>query len=97
VESVLLQPLRHSGVGGRVFYQADGDGTKVWTRIRGVRIVFHAGTCARHGASFAALSRGELRFHGQQVDVGTVADGKHVFVAVANGRELACARIPGIS
>lgn len=41
------------------------------------RILLHAGTCRRHGASFAAVVAGRLLFHGSSVPISTVADGAH--------------------
>ncbi|HKP18960.1 MAG TPA: hypothetical protein VJT84_10800 [Gaiellaceae bacterium] len=74
-----------------------------------VRVLLQAGTCARPSASFAVVgsgratragafaSSGLLRFRGASVEAATVADGRHVFAVVANGRRVACAPIPGIS
>lgn len=100
-ESVKLVPLHGSGVGGRIVYHAAGTGTSVSSMLRGVpanatvRVLLHAGTCRRHGASFALVVAGRLLFHGSPVPISTVADGKHVFSVVVNGRESACAEVPG--
>jgi hypothetical protein len=62
-----------------------------------VRVLLHAGSCRHHGASFALVRTGRISFHGTPVPIGTVADGRHVFSVVVNGREAACAAIPGMS
>src|SRR5689334_11061976 len=101
-ESVKLAPLHGSGVSGRVYYRAVGAGTNVSVKLRGVplgatsRVLLRSGSCRRHGLSFAAVVLGQLRFHGAPVAISTVADGKHVFTVVINGRESACAVIPGL-
>jgi len=73
-----------------------------------VRVLFQSGTCVRHGASFALAGRGRatadggfgyrgsVLFHGRPVGTGVVADGRHIFTVVVNGRQAACARIPGM-
>jgi hypothetical protein len=102
------------GITGTISYRAAGKGTAVHVQLKGakprasVRVLFHAGTCKRHGASFALAvqgrasasgafdRRGRVRFHGEPVGIATVADGDHVFVVVVNGRERACVAIPGL-
>jgi hypothetical protein len=101
-ESVVLAPLHGSSVTGRVTYRAHGNGTSTTVRLRGVppgataRVLLHAGTCRAHGLSFAVVAGGRIVFHGAPVPIGVVTDGKHVFSVVVNGREVACAAIPGI-
>ena len=114
IESVSLHAGNGSRVAGRLTYHAAGQGTAVSVRISGlapgasVRVLFEAGACARHGASFALAGsgraaadgtftqHGRLLFHGLPVGIGTVADGKHVFTLVVAGEQRACARIPGM-
>ena len=102
-ESVVLEPVNGSHVRGRITYHAAGSGTSVAAHLTGVprgavvRVLLHAGTCRRHGASFAVVVRGSLRFHGAPVPIGSVADGRHAFTVVVAGREAACAAIPGMS
>ena len=102
-ESVAVKPLGAGQVGGRIMYHAVTPGTHVESRLTGVpagatvRILLHAGTCRRHGASYAVVVGGRLLFHRSPVPIATVADGKHVFSVVVNGREVGCAAIPGIN
>jgi len=102
-ESAAVKPIGGSHVGGRIVYHAVPPGTRVTSLLTGisagatVRILLHAGTCRTHGASFAVAVGGRLLFHGAPVPIATVADGKHVFSVVVNGREAGCARIPGMN
>jgi hypothetical protein len=102
-ESVTLAPLPGSHVSGRITYHAQGGGTSASVRLTHVpsgatvRVLLHAGSCRRHGASFALVHAGRISFHALPVPIGTVADGRHVFTVVVNGREAACAAIPGMS
>lgn len=102
-ESVTLTPLPGSQAGGRITYHAQGGGTSATVRLAhvpagaAVRVLLHAGSCRRHGASFALVRAGRISFHGTPVPIGTVADGHHVFTVVVSGREAACAAIPGMS
>jgi hypothetical protein len=102
-ESAAVKPVGGSHVGGRIVYRALPPGTRIEPRLTGVspratvRILLHAGTCRRHGASFAIVVAGRVLFHGSPVPISTVADGKHVFSVVVNGREAGCATIPGIN
>jgi hypothetical protein len=102
-ESVELKPLNGSHVAGRIVYHGPAGGTRVQAQLRGVpgggavHVLLHAGTCRTHGLSSAVVVRGRLLFHGSPVAIDTVADGRHVFTVVLNGRELACAPIPGMS
>lgn len=114
IESVSLHAGNDSRLAGRVTYRAAGQGTALSYRLSGlapgtsVRLLFQAGGCARHGASFAVAGssraaadgtfagHGRLLFHGLPVGIGIVADGKHVFTLVVAGVQRACARIPGM-
>jgi hypothetical protein len=106
--------VRGSGVSGTISFQGVGKGTAVWVQLRGlpprrtVQVLLQAGTCARHGASFALAasgrssaagafaSHGRILFHDEPVAASLVADGEHVFVVTyAKGRGV-CAPIAGI-
>jgi hypothetical protein len=115
IESVSLHARNGTHLVGTISYHAAGNGTAVSLRLTGaapgtsIRVLFQAGSCAHHGASFAlagsgrassagTLSRhGRVLFHGQPVGIGIVADGKHVFTVVFAGAQQACAPIPGMS
>jgi hypothetical protein len=96
-ESVVLKPLHGSHVGGRITYKSSGKVTAATAKLTGVpagaavRVLLQAGTCRRHGASAAALRNGKI-----PVPISIVADGSHVFTVVVNGKEAACAAIPGL-
>jgi hypothetical protein len=114
-EAVLLKPGGGSTIRGRIEYLGQAHGTVVRVHLVGapagtdLRLLLQAGTCARHGASFAPAATGRtsaggtfstqsrIRFHGSDVPVETIADGAHVFVLVVGARQAACAVVPGIS
>jgi hypothetical protein len=104
-----------SPVTGTATAGAAGKGTRVVFKLRGLeagaklRAVFHAGTCARPGASFAdagsavADAKGiaswtaTIRFHGAPVSWKTAADGGHLLAVVSGGKVAGCGVIPGMS
>jgi hypothetical protein len=114
-ETIRLQARLGSTVTGSATVGASRPGTRVLLDLHGlasgsgVRVLLHAGTCARFGASFAAIAtttanangavrtRGHVRFHGMPVDYSTIADGAHVITVVSGSRVVACGVIPGMS
>lgn len=74
-----------------------------------VRALLLAGTCSRPGASFAEIATGKatpkgrfattgsVRYRGEPVSIVTSADGDHMVMIVAGGKQVACGMIPGMS
>lgn len=74
-----------------------------------VSVLFKSGTCKKQSASFAGVAQGAadakgafsgggpLTFRGGPLGFNSVADGKHVLVVVAAGKQVACGVIPGMS
>ena len=74
-----------------------------------VSVLFKAGTCKKQSASFGTAgqgkadakgtftSAGSVLYRGAPVSFTVAGDGKHVLVALADGKPVACGAIPGMS